>query len=160
MELRRAFRNLLPHHQSLVRHHSLFFIVGVMLQPSFTSICLGLSWLSLSVAARFPLVAERAPSPLPQLGVESLPTMATPNGDSSRPDPLAKVFNWEITWAPGAPDGNTRNLFKINGNFPGPKMELTEGDNVEVRVINQSPYNMTIHYHGKHQKPRSSRYAN
>lgn len=122
----------------------------MMLQPSFTSICLGLSWLSLSVAARLPLVAERAPLPLPQRGGESLPTTIPPNGNSPRPDSSPKIFNWEITWSSGAPDGNTRNMFKINGGFPGPKLEVTEGDNVEVRVINQSPYNTTIHHHGKH----------
>ena len=122
----------------------------MMLQPSFTGICLGLSWLSLSAAARFPLIAERAPLPLPQRGGESLPTVPPPNGNGPNPGPSAKTFNWEITWSPGAPDGNERNMFKINGNFPGPKMELTEGDNVEVRVSNQSPYNTTIHHHGKH----------
>lgn len=88
--------------------------------------------------------------PLPQGGGASLPSAPQTNGNNPGPG-APKRFDWEITWSSGAPDGNTRNLFKINGNFPGPTLEVTEGDNVEVRVVNQSPYNTTVHHHGKHQ---------
>ncbi|TKW02097.1 hypothetical protein SEVIR_8G222600v4 [Setaria viridis] len=36
----------------------------------------------------------------------------------------------------------------VNGQLPGPTIEITEGDTVTVHVINRSPYNMTIHWHG------------
>jgi laccase len=34
----------------------------------------------------------------------------------------------------------------VNGQFPGPAIEVTEGDSVTVHVVNQSPYNLTIHW--------------
>ncbi|XP_066333870.1 laccase-15-like [Miscanthus floridulus] len=40
----------------------------------------------------------------------------------------------------------------VNGQLPGPAIEVTEGDSVAVHVINKSPYNMTIHWHGVKQR--------
>ncbi|KAH8668393.1 multicopper oxidase [Xylariales sp. PMI_506] len=59
-----------------------------------------------------------------------------------------RLFNLTLTWETGAPDGFEREMYKINGQFPGPLLELNEGDNVAVYVQNDSPYNVTIHYHG------------
>ncbi|GAU40147.1 hypothetical protein TSUD_163170 [Trifolium subterraneum] len=39
-------------------------------------------------------------------------------------------------------------IVTVNGLYPGPKLEVTEGDSVIVHVINNSPYNVTIHWHG------------
>ncbi|RCV39290.1 hypothetical protein SETIT_8G211500v2 [Setaria italica] len=36
----------------------------------------------------------------------------------------------------------------VNGQLPGPTIEVTEGDSVTVHVVNRSPYNITIHWHG------------
>ncbi|PAN43553.1 hypothetical protein PAHAL_8G244400 [Panicum hallii] len=36
----------------------------------------------------------------------------------------------------------------VNGQLPGPVIDVTEGDSVAVHVINKSPYNITIHWHG------------
>ncbi|CAL4986260.1 unnamed protein product [Urochloa decumbens] len=36
----------------------------------------------------------------------------------------------------------------VNGQLPGPTIYVTEGDSVVVHVVNNSPYNMTIHWHG------------
>ncbi|KAK8448072.1 hypothetical protein SEVIR_8G212200v4 [Setaria viridis] len=36
----------------------------------------------------------------------------------------------------------------VNGQFPGPMIEVTEGDSVVVHVVNKSPHNITIHWHG------------
>jgi laccase len=35
----------------------------------------------------------------------------------------------------------------VNGQFPGPAVEATEGDTVIVHLINESPYGMTIHWY-------------
>ncbi|TKW24993.1 hypothetical protein SEVIR_3G086900v4 [Setaria viridis] len=40
----------------------------------------------------------------------------------------------------------------VNGQLPGPTIEAREGDTVVVRLVNQSPYNMTIHWHGVFQR--------
>ncbi|XP_045793458.1 laccase-7-like [Trifolium pratense] len=39
-------------------------------------------------------------------------------------------------------------IVTVNGLYPGPKLEVTEGDSVIVHVVNNSPYNVTIHWHG------------
>ncbi|CAL4983144.1 unnamed protein product [Urochloa decumbens] len=36
----------------------------------------------------------------------------------------------------------------VNGQLPGPAIEVTEGDIVAVHVVNKSPHNITIHWHG------------
>ncbi|KAI7726540.1 hypothetical protein M8C21_032091 [Ambrosia artemisiifolia] len=40
----------------------------------------------------------------------------------------------------------------VNGTLPGPPLMVKEGDNVIVHVINDSPYNVTIHWHGVFQR--------
>lgn len=34
----------------------------------------------------------------------------------------------------------------VNGQLPGPAIEVNEGDTVAVHVINKSSYNITIHW--------------
>ncbi|KAK4270423.1 hypothetical protein QN277_023460 [Acacia crassicarpa] len=36
----------------------------------------------------------------------------------------------------------------VNGIFPGPTIYVREGETIIVHVINNSPYNLTIHWHG------------
>ncbi|ORY55894.1 multicopper oxidase [Pseudomassariella vexata] len=57
-------------------------------------------------------------------------------------------YDLALTWEYGAPDGFGRKVFKINGQFPGPTLELNEGDHVVVHVKNLTPYSTTVHYHG------------
>jgi FtsP/CotA-like multicopper oxidase with cupredoxin domain len=57
-------------------------------------------------------------------------------------------FKLELTWGKGAPDGFVRDMIFINGQFPGPLLEIPQGDWVEIEVRNLMPYNSTIHAHG------------
>lgn len=57
-------------------------------------------------------------------------------------------FPITLTWATGSPDGFERNLIYVNGQFPGPTLNITEGDNVEFVVTNQLPWGTTVHFHG------------
>ncbi|PHH54403.1 Laccase abr2 [Ceratocystis fimbriata CBS 114723] len=59
-----------------------------------------------------------------------------------------RVFNLDITWEDHAPDGFVRKQFLVNGSFPGPTLEMNQGDQVRVVVRNRSPFNTTIHCHG------------
>jgi len=34
----------------------------------------------------------------------------------------------------------------VNGQLPGPTIEVRDGDKVTVHVVNSSPYNVTIHW--------------
>lgn len=40
----------------------------------------------------------------------------------------------------------------VNGSLPGPLLRVREGDTVVIHVHNESPYNVTIHWHGVFQK--------
>lgn len=48
-------------------------------------------------------------------------------------------FEISLTWGPGAPDGQPRNMIYTNGQFPGPQLTLDYGDNVEVYGIRYTP---------------------
>ncbi|KAE8326988.1 conidial pigment biosynthesis oxidase Arb2/brown2 [Aspergillus sergii] len=53
-----------------------------------------------------------------------------------------------LTWDEGAPNGQARDMIKMNGGFPGPKFYWDEGDDIEVLVHNAMPFNASIHWHG------------
>jgi laccase len=42
-------------------------------------------------------------------------------------------------------------IMTVNGQFPGPPVEVSEGDSLIVRVINRGGYNVTVHWHGVRQ---------
>jgi len=42
-------------------------------------------------------------------------------------------------------------IMTVNGQFPGPAVEVSEGDSLMVRVINRGSYNVTVHWHGVRQ---------
>ena len=43
------------------------------------------------------------------------------------------VFPVTLTWEKGSPDGFERDMIFMNGQYPGPTLNIEEGDNVEVR---------------------------
>ncbi|KAH8695156.1 conidial pigment biosynthesis oxidase Arb2/brown2 [Talaromyces proteolyticus] len=53
-----------------------------------------------------------------------------------------------LTWELGAPNGQVREMIKMNGQFPGPTFVWDEDDDVEVIVHNRMPFNNTVHWHG------------
>ncbi|KAB5536176.1 multicopper oxidase-domain-containing protein [Coniochaeta sp. 2T2.1] len=55
---------------------------------------------------------------------------------------------WIISWETGAPNGQAREMIKINGQFPGPAVICDEDDDVEITVHNIMPFNTTVHWHG------------
>ena len=63
-------------------------------------------------------------------------------------DGKPRLFELILTWGKGAPDGFERDMILINDQFPGPTLEMNQGDDVEILVHNQLPFNTTIHYHG------------
>lgn len=44
-------------------------------------------------------------------------------------------YTLDLTWEPGSPNGNTREMIYINGQFPGPPLIVDEGDDVTVSDI-------------------------
>lgn len=57
-------------------------------------------------------------------------------------------FPITLTWGNRTVAGVTRPVISINGQFPGPPLQLSQGDNVQVRVDNRCPFNTTVHFHG------------
>ncbi|KAL8093715.1 laccase-12-like [Apium graveolens] len=45
----------------------------------------------------------------------------------------------------------THNTITVNGQFPGPTLEINNGDTLEVKVTNKARYNVTVHWHGVRQ---------
>ncbi|KAH7548304.1 hypothetical protein JRO89_XS14G0099100 [Xanthoceras sorbifolium] len=45
----------------------------------------------------------------------------------------------------------THNTITVNGMFPGPTLEVNNGDTLVVKVVNKARYNVTIHWHGVRQ---------
>ncbi|OMO91176.1 Multicopper oxidase, type 1 [Corchorus olitorius] len=42
----------------------------------------------------------------------------------------------------------TKSIVAVNGKFPGPRVVAREGDRLVVKVVNNSPKNVSIHWHG------------
>ncbi|KAI3678544.1 hypothetical protein L6452_37840 [Arctium lappa] len=42
-------------------------------------------------------------------------------------------------------------IVTVNGQFPGPTLDVQNGDSLVVKVTNAAPYNVTIHWHGVRQ---------
>ena len=40
----------------------------------------------------------------------------------------------------------TKSIVTVNGQFPGPKIVAREGDRLEIKVVNNVKYNVTIHW--------------
>jgi FtsP/CotA-like multicopper oxidase with cupredoxin domain len=59
-----------------------------------------------------------------------------------------REFEFTITKEKKAPDGFEREFIVVNGQFPGPHIEINEGDDVEITVHNRMDLNTTIHWHG------------
>ncbi|XP_057739072.1 laccase-12-like [Arachis stenosperma] len=45
----------------------------------------------------------------------------------------------------------THNRITVNGQYPGPTLEVNNGDTLVVKVTNKARYNVTIHWHGVRQ---------
>jgi hypothetical protein len=61
-------------------------------------------------------------------------------------------YDWTITNMTMAPDGVSRAVFAINGQYPGPAIEANWGDYISITVKNELTNNGTsIHWHGLRQ---------
>ncbi|KAL9265453.1 Laccase-3-like protein, partial [Drosera capensis] len=45
----------------------------------------------------------------------------------------------------------TQTIMTVNGQYPGPTLEVRNGDTLVIRVTNSGIYNITLHWHGIHQ---------
>ncbi|KAK4168059.1 multicopper oxidase-domain-containing protein [Cladorrhinum sp. PSN259] len=74
------------------------------------------------------------------------PTYTWPNTGVTR------NYNFNIGYTTLAPDGVSKEMMTVNGQYPGPTIEANWGDNVHVTVCNNLDRNGTgIHFHGVRQ---------
>ena len=88
------------------------------------------------------------PGPSPAL-VEGLPLRTLSTLRSTNADPAR--FAATLTAAPAQMEltaGQRTDLWLYNGTFPGPLIELREGQRVSLRVDNRLPIDTTTHWHG------------
>ncbi|OTA82198.1 putative multicopper oxidase [Hypoxylon sp. CO27-5] len=119
---------------------------------AFTSACIGtifpLAWLALSLDN----LGRSDSSPLE--AALSVPLrrpdedyVLDPDWDFGAPNQVRK-YDWIIVDKEGGPDGVIKSMMTINGQFPGPLIEVNEGDVVEVNVHNQASNSTAMHWHG------------
>lgn len=80
----------------------------------------------------------------------SLAASSTPSLEP-RQQQLSKPvqFNLTLTWENHSPNGAApRKAILCNGQFPGPKLELQQGQTVHFYVQNNLPNETSIHFHG------------
>jgi len=57
-------------------------------------------------------------------------------------------FEIDLTWEPVSPDGFTRYGILMNGQSPGPQLNVNQNDEVEFIVHNHLPNGTAVHFHG------------
>ncbi|KAG7293654.1 hypothetical protein NEMBOFW57_003709 [Staphylotrichum longicolle] len=65
--------------------------------------------------------------------------------------PTTREHSWTISDAVLNPDGVFRPMVLINNQFPGPLVEVNEGDTLVVHVFNRGVNATSIHFHGMFQ---------
>ncbi|KAJ8626850.1 hypothetical protein MRB53_020157 [Persea americana] len=59
-----------------------------------------------------------------------------------------KRFHFNVEWTMVTRLCSTKPLLTVNGEYPGPTIQVQEGDEVEIIVTNRVSLNTTIHWHG------------
>src|SRR4051794_12278013 len=57
-------------------------------------------------------------------------------------------FPITLTWTNKTVAGVVRPVIAMNGQYPGPPLNINQGDNVQFFVDNRCPFNATVHFHG------------
>jgi len=67
---------------------------------------------------------------------------------------MAAVRSFDFTVAPtiAAPDGMSRSILAVNGQFPGPAIVVDRGDIIQINVRNQFSQPTSLHCHGLEQR--------
>ena len=66
-------------------------------------------------------------------------------------EPALREYTWIVTETEHNPDGVYRPMMVINNQFPGPLVEVNEGDTIRVVVHNKMSNSTSLHWHGLYQ---------
>ncbi|CAM8903854.1 unnamed protein product [Rhodiola kirilowii] len=75
-------------------------------------------------------------------------------GFVSAEDPY-KYFTWTVTYGPAAPLGVPQQVILINGQFPGPRLDVVTNDNIILNLINKLDQPFLITWNGIKQRKNS-----
>jgi len=112
--------------------------------PTETSIPLPASE-AISISTPVATLTPQSPAPNDQ-DKYILPT----NWDYQAP-PQRREYFWTVAEKEYNPDGVYRTMILINEEYPGPMIEVNEGDTIIVHVDNQGSNATAIHWHGMYQ---------
>ncbi|KAK5130397.1 hypothetical protein LTR08_002144 [Meristemomyces frigidus] len=70
----------------------------------------------------------------------------------SKASPQRREYTWIVRDQAHNPDGVYRPMMLVNNQFPGPLIEVNEGDTIVVHVDNQAVNATSIHWHGIYQR--------
>ncbi|KAI0338648.1 multicopper oxidase 2A [Trametopsis cervina] len=62
--------------------------------------------------------------------------------------PQTRTYSFNVAEVQGAPDGVSKPMLVVNGMFPGPTIEVNQGDRLIVNVTNGLSTRTAIHWHG------------
>ncbi|CAG8658386.1 4123_t:CDS:2 [Dentiscutata erythropus] len=62
--------------------------------------------------------------------------------------PVARCYNIELIIKELAPDGYTRLVWTVNGQYPAPVIQANYGDRLLINVTNKLGYPSSVHWHG------------
>ncbi|CAM8983153.1 unnamed protein product [Rhodiola kirilowii] len=65
-----------------------------------------------------------------------------------------RTLNWVVEETSYTRLCSTKKILTVNGQFPGPTLNVEKGETVRVNIFNKGDYNVTIHWHGVNQ-PRN-----
>ncbi|KAI1298831.1 multicopper oxidase-domain-containing protein [Xylaria venustula] len=97
-----------------------------------------------------PESGEDGNSPPPESSHADDKYILDPTWDFSAPRQV-REYEWTITDGEGSPDGVHRPMMLINNQFPGPLIEVNEGDVLVVNLVNKASNSTALHWHGMYQ---------
>lgn len=84
------------------------------------------------------------------LSVQTNDYILSPQWDYNAP-PQTRHYTWTVRDQVHNPDGIYRPMMLVNNQFPGPLIEVNEGDTIVVQVENRAVNATSIHWHGIYQ---------
>ncbi|KAI1342548.1 putative multicopper oxidase [Xylariaceae sp. FL0016] len=105
-----------------------------------------LTWLLISMD-QFIVRSGPGSEDLPSLRLVHEDYILDPDWDFLAPS-QTRTYDWIVEERDGSPDGVNKRMTVINGQFPGPLIEINEGDIVVVNVMNKASNSTAIHWHG------------
>ncbi|TKA79112.1 hypothetical protein B0A55_02407 [Friedmanniomyces simplex] len=83
-------------------------------------------------------------------GIQTNDYILDPAWDVNAP-PRRREYTWTVRDQVHNPDGVYRPMMLVNNQFPGPLIEVNEGDTIVVHIDNQAVNATSIHWHGIYQ---------